>query len=62
MAEPKTRHISLGFMSQTDVRKPRLVRLMVQDEEFRVDTLVDLTEHEFTALMAGQSIKVECEI
>lgn len=56
------KHISLGFMSSSDVRKPRTIRLMVQSEDFLVETLADLSEHEFTALMAGQSIKVECEI
>lgn len=59
---PQTRNITLGFMSPGDTRQARTVRLMIQDADFQVLTLVDLSEHDFTALMAGQSVRVEAEI
>jgi len=58
----KTKHISLSYLQPGDSRKPRQVRLMVQDEEWKIETLADLSEHEFTLLMAGHTIKVEAEI
>lgn len=58
----KTRYVSLGFIWPLDHRKPRSVRLMIQDDTFGVLTLIDLSEHDFTAFMAGQAIKVEAEI
>lgn len=56
------KHISLGFTSSGDVRQPRTVRLLVQDEEWRVDLSVELSEHDFVALMAGMNITVDTEI
>lgn len=58
----QTRHVTLGFIASGDTRKPRTVRLMVQDRDFNVLSLVDFNEHDFVALMAGQSVQVEAEI
>lgn len=57
-----TKHISLGFMQQGDSRKPRKMRLMIQTEDLKVETLVDMNEHQFAAFMSGQSIKVQAEL
>lgn len=57
-----TRNVTLGFLAQGDTRQPRIVRLMVQDADFTVLSLIDFSEHDFTALMSGQNVKVEAEI
>lgn len=56
------KHISLGYMQSSDTREPRTMRLLVQSEDFVIETLADLSEHDFAALLSGQSIKVEAEI
>lgn len=56
------KNITLGFLASGDTRKPRTVRLMVQNQDFEVDLLVDLSEHDFTALLAGMNVKAEAEI
>lgn len=56
------KHVSLSFMSSNDTRQPRTMRLMVQDADWTIETLIDLSEHDFAAFMAGQSVKVEAEI
>lgn len=60
--ETVTRHMSLSFMQTLDSREPRTMRLMLQDTDWNVDVLVDLTEREFVALLAGQNITLECEV
>lgn len=54
-----TKHLTLGFKSPGDTRKPRTVCIVIQDEDFLVEYVIDLSEHDFTALMAGQSIQVD---
>lgn len=57
------RLVELGFIRSTDSRKPIKVRLQVQDDETNtVLTSLDLTEHEFAALLAGsvQCVEEQC--
>lgn len=54
------RLVELGFVRSTDARKPITVRLQVTDDDTgQVMTSVDLTEHEFAALLAGSVITTE---
>ena len=56
------RHVSLGFVSPADSRKPKFVLLQVEDFDHKIITRIMLKEHDFVALLSGQSVAVEAEI
>lgn len=56
-AERKT--ISLTFAKPGDTRKPITTTFLVQDDEGRVELVIDLTPHEFTSLLSGTTLRVE---